>query len=75
MWVNADVFMRLVQTVTKLETKVSQLETKVETLEKRPIIVETKGKDEDFDPEVVLDELWNGRKNEQGRVVYTDGRK
>lgn len=75
MWVNADVFMKLVESVTKLEHRVSQLEAKVETLENRPIIVETKEKADDLDPEVLLDELLNGKADERGRVIYTDGRK
>ena len=76
MWVNADVFMKLVQSVTELKGEVKMLSAEVETLKKRPLIVERKRlDDEDADAEVLLDELLNGKADEQGRVIYTDGRK
>lgn len=75
MWVNAKVFMELVKEVTELRGETKLLREEVETLKKRPIIVERKSEDDDVDAEVLLDELLNGKKDEHGRVIYTDGRR
>lgn len=76
MWVNAKVFMELVKEVTELRGETRLLREEIETLKKRPIIVERKvSDDDDVDAEVLLDELLNGKKDENGRIIYTDGRK
>lgn len=75
MFVNAKVFMELVQAIEELRFENRRLREDIETLKKRPIIVERKNPEEDIDAETLLDELLNGKANENGRVIYTDGRK
>ena len=75
MWVNAKVFMELVQAVEELRFENKRLREDVETLKKRPIIVERKNSEDDIDAETLLDELLNGKADKSGRIIYTDGRK
>ena len=79
MWVNAEVFMKLVERVTVLEHKLQRAEEEIETLKKRPIIFGDKDEDENkkktSNPAEILDELLNGKPNDEGRVIYTDGRR
>lgn len=75
MFVNAKVFMELVQAIEELRFENRRLREDIEVLKKRPIIVERKSSEEDIDAETLLDELLNGKANENGRVIYTDGRR
>lgn len=75
MIVSAKVFMELVRDIEALRFENQQLRKDVEILKKRPIIVERKNSEDDIDAEVLLDELLNGKADESGRVIYTDGRK
>lgn len=81
MWVNAKVFMELVQRIERMDAEhkmeVKRLNERIETLEKRPIILEGKSDaDKSSDDMMKLyRELTDGVKDERaGRVIYTDGR-
>jgi hypothetical protein len=78
MWVDAKVFMQLVETVTTLKLKCAKLEERVETLEKRPVIIQATGEEKKDESNLSLQqyqELMDGVADvNTGRVRYTDGR-
>lgn len=81
MWINAQVFMELVQRIERMDaehkTEVRQLKERIEALEKRPIAVSSKDDADESSKEMMklFTEMTHGTKDElSGRVVYTDGR-
>ena len=79
MWINAKVFMELVERMTLLEQKCADLERRVGTVEKRPIHLKVdEAEEEPRQDEVakrMYHELMHGIVDEKmGRVKFTDGR-